>query len=156
MARPPRDTPAAHPEWPGLSFPLHYRSEWRPRPVEADREDPDHWRRRESAPAERQLGERWPVFGPKSGHATRPPAARPGRNRGPRGYVRPDARIEEEVYQALHAEGDHFDDVHVVSSNGHVRLSGTVQLRRYRYAAEDIAADMPFVEGVQNDIDVAR
>lgn len=151
MARPPRDTPAAHPDWPALTFPLHYRRDWQPPVCTRDDENGGAGSRRGDAAWRRPGGERWPLPGPQL-----PQATRPMRNRGPRGYVRPDARIEEEVFQALRAEGEHFDDVHVVSSNGHVRLSGSVPLRRHRYLAEDIAAELPFVTGVQNDIDVER
>jgi len=76
--------------------------------------------------------------------------------RSPRGYVRPDARIEEEIHRALSDRGEHFDRVMVNSANGVATLSGHVDLRRYRYDAENIAAAQPFVLDVRNNIDVAR
>lgn len=65
-------------------------------------------------------------------------------------------RIEENVRQALQEAGEPFDHVVVASTNGRVRLSGTVDLSHYRHTAEDIAVRQPQVAGVQNDIVVKR
>ena len=66
----------------------------------------------------------------------------PGRNggRGPRGYRRADARIHEEICELLTLDS-HIDasEVAVSVENGEVLLSGTVESRRLKHLAEDIA-----------------
>ena len=66
----------------------------------------------------------------------------PGRHigRGPRGYRRADARIHEEICELLTLDS-HIDasEVEVSVENGEVLLSGTVERRRLKHLAEDIA-----------------
>ena len=73
---------------------------------------------------------------------------------GPRGWRRPDERIEEEIVQRLvDAEWVDASDVEVLVSDGVVRLSGEVETRAERRAAEEIAAE---VAGVVDVVDELR
>jgi BON domain len=70
---------------------------------------------------------------------------------GPRGYKRPDVRIEEEVVQQLE-DADWIDatEVEVEVADGVVSLSGEVETRGERRAAEDVAAEVAGVVDVIN------
>lgn len=73
---------------------------------------------------------------------------------GPRGWHRPDERIEEEIVQRLaDAEWVDASDVEVEVSDGVVTLSGEVETRAERRAAEEIAAE---VSGVVDVVDELR
>ena len=70
---------------------------------------------------------------------------------GPRGYKRPDVRIEEEVVQRLEdAEWIDATDVEVEVVDGVVTLAGEVEMRAERRAAEDVAAEVAGVVDVIN------
>ncbi|HXT51094.1 MAG TPA: BON domain-containing protein [Thermoanaerobaculia bacterium] len=70
---------------------------------------------------------------------------------GPRGYKRPDVRVEEEVVQRLEdAEWIDATDVEVEVADGVVTLAGEVETRAERRAAEDLAAEVAGVVDVIN------
>jgi len=77
--------------------------------------------------------------------------------KGPKGYRRADARIEEDVNEALTRDPD-VDasniDVHV--ENGEVTLSGTVSDRRAKRRAEDDALACSGVHDVHNRLTVEQ
>jgi osmotically-inducible protein OsmY len=71
--------------------------------------------------------------------------------KGPRGYRRSDARIYEEVCEALSADADvDASDMEVQVESGEVMLSGTVADRVMRRQAEDVAAGCAGVRDVHN------
>ena len=76
---------------------------------------------------------------------------------GPKGYVRPDERIHDDVCGRL-AYSDRLDvrDVEVTVSAGVVALSGTVQDRWQKYCIEEIADNVLGVTNVENRIRVSR
>ena len=71
--------------------------------------------------------------------------------KGPRGYVRSDERIREDVSDRLSWD-DHVDasDITVTVSAGEVTLEGTVPDRSSKRRAEDIAEDVMGVKDVHN------
>ncbi len=75
------------------------------------------------------------------------------RGRGPKGYRRSDARIQEDVSDRL-ADDPYVDasDVEVAVANGEVTLSGSVDSRHARRRAEDIAEQVSGVSYVQNNL----
>lgn len=77
------------------------------------------------------------------------------RGRGPRNYVRSDARIEEDVNDRL-TEDYLIDarDVTVTVAEREVTLDGTVTSRAAKRRAEDIAEDVSGVVHVQNNLRV--
>ncbi|HET7584558.1 MAG TPA: BON domain-containing protein [Gemmatimonadaceae bacterium] len=77
--------------------------------------------------------------------------------RGPRGYRRSDERILDDVNEALtrHAGLDP-SDIEVRVSAGEVTLSGTVESRRDKRLAEDIADVVTGVVDVHNRLRIAR
>jgi len=77
------------------------------------------------------------------------------RGRGPRGYSRSDERIREDVNDRL-TDDPYVDasDIDVVVSGGEVTLSGTVDDRRSKHRAEDIAESIPGIRHVQNNLRV--
>ncbi|MDW3684204.1 BON domain-containing protein [Cupriavidus sp. CV2] len=78
-----------------------------------------------------------------------------GRRTGPKGYMRSDERIREDVCDRLAT--DHELDVSEVSvsvSSGVVTLEGTVTQRHVKYAIEDVADDVYGVSEVVNQIRV--
>jgi hypothetical protein len=87
------------------------------------------------------------------------PLAPPGRfaGVGPRGYKRPDLRIEEEVVQRLEDAGwVDATDVEVEVADGVVTLAGEVETREERRAAEDVAAEVAGVVDVINRLHSRR
>jgi hypothetical protein len=79
----------------------------------------------------------------------------PHRGKGPAGYLRSDERIRELVCESL-TDDDQIDAsrIEVRVSGGEVTLSGTVDDRPAKRAAEDCAYSVPGVRDVQNRLRV--
>lgn len=79
------------------------------------------------------------------------------RGRGPRGYVRTDARILEDVCERL-SDDPHVDasDIEVRCEQGRIALEGTVPGRWMKHRSEDIADSVSGVQDIDNRIRVAR
>lgn len=76
--------------------------------------------------------------------------------RGPKGYVRSDDRIWEEVNERLEQDGEiDATEVTVRVSAGEVTLEGTVDDRRSKRLAEDLAESVRGVREVQNRLRVS-
>jgi len=77
--------------------------------------------------------------------------------RGPKGYVRTDERIREDVCDRL-SSNDEVDatDISVLVENGEVTLEGSVETRHMKRLAEDIAEDVSGVSDVHNTIRVQK
>lgn len=75
------------------------------------------------------------------------------RGRGPKSYVRSDERIREDVNDRL-TEDVWVDasEIEVSVAEGEVTLSGTVEDRRSKRRAEDVADDVTGVKHVQNNL----
>jgi osmotically-inducible protein OsmY len=92
----------------------------------------------------------------------RPPQARHehfvgASGNGPKGYQRSDARLFEEVCEVLADHGDiDASEIEVTIDDGDVILRGTVRSRWARFYAEDLAAGVPGVRDVVNELRVAR
>jgi hypothetical protein len=75
--------------------------------------------------------------------------------RGPKGYVRSDERILENVNERLEEHGDlDASDISVAVSGGEVTLEGTVEDRQSKRLAEDLAHAVSGVRDVQNRLGV--
>jgi hypothetical protein len=103
-------------------------------------------------PSEREPGARRDQYQPRwddrplnTGH----------RGKGPRGYRRADARIEEDVNQHL-TDDDRLDasDIRVAVRDGEVTLDGTVDSRDAKHRAERLIEDVSGVRHVQNNLRV--
>jgi osmotically-inducible protein OsmY len=71
--------------------------------------------------------------------------------RGPKNYRRSDERIEEEINERLERDPQiDATDIEVTVKDGEVTLSGTVENRRVKRLAEDLADDVYGVKDVQN------
>lgn len=81
----------------------------------------------------------------------------PRRPRGPKGYRRSDERIHEDLCERL-ATAARIDsrEVDIQVQNGHVTLAGEVPERWMKYTIEDITADCPGVQDVDNRLRVPR
>jgi osmotically-inducible protein OsmY len=79
------------------------------------------------------------------------------RGRGPKGYVRSDERIREDVCDFL-SDDPLVDasEIEVAVAGSEVTLTGTVETRRERRRAEDCAERVSGVSHVQNNLRVAR
>ncbi|MEI9936113.1 MAG: BON domain-containing protein [Pseudomonadota bacterium] len=77
--------------------------------------------------------------------------------RGPKGYIRSDARIREDVCERL-SDSDEVDasDIEVTVLDREVTLEGSVETRRMKHLAEDIADAVPGVEDVHNRVTVRK
>lgn len=75
--------------------------------------------------------------------------------RGPKGYVRSDERIQEDVSDRLEQHGEiDASEIEVRVASGEVTLEGTVEERRTKRLAEDIIETCPGVKQVHNRIRV--
>ncbi len=80
-------------------------------------------------------------------------ASGPHAGKGPRGYVRSDERIYEDVCERLSQHGRiDATDVSVQVKNGEVTLDGTVPDRPSKRLAEDLAETVPGVHDVHNQL----
>jgi hypothetical protein len=85
------------------------------------------------------------------------PMRRSHRGKGPSGYMRSDERIREMVCEALSDDHDvDATNIDVTVKSGEVILSGTVEDRRQKRIAEDVAEQVSGVKDVQNQIRVAH
>jgi hypothetical protein len=77
--------------------------------------------------------------------------------RGPKGYTRSDERIREDISERLYAD-DHVDasEITITVQSGEVTLSGSVETRRMKHRAEDIADAVAGVNDVHNHLKVTR
>jgi osmotically-inducible protein OsmY len=77
------------------------------------------------------------------------------RGKGPRGYVRSDERIREDIHDRL-TDDPTLDasEIEVIVGNREVTLNGTVNTRSDKRRAEDIAEDVSGVTHVQNNLRV--
>ncbi|CAM4107683.1 BON domain-containing protein [Bordetella tumulicola] len=73
----------------------------------------------------------------------------------PKGYVRSDERVREDVCERLSHSGLDVSDVSVAVSDGTVTLEGTVPNRGIKHAVEDCADDCLGVNDIQNHIRIA-
>ncbi|HEU4532764.1 MAG TPA: BON domain-containing protein, partial [Polyangiaceae bacterium] len=98
------------------------------------------------------------VYGQGMGPSSQGQGARQShRGRGPRGYQRSDERIREEVCDCLtdHHEID-ASEIHVEVKDGEVTLTGTVDERRVKFLAEQIAESVGGVQEIHNQLRVRR
>ncbi len=84
-----------------------------------------------------------------------PPTRKHYRNRGPRNYRRPDARIAEDVNDRL-LQSDEIDpsELEVRVENGAVSLLGTVETRHEKRVAERLADSVAGVKDVDNQLKI--
>jgi len=79
------------------------------------------------------------------------------RGRGPRNYRRSDERIKEDINDRLSDRGDlDASDIDVTVINAEVTLEGTVNSRRDKRLAEDIAEEVSGVQNVENRLKTKR
>lgn len=79
------------------------------------------------------------------------------RGRGPKGFQRSDERLRELISERL-ADHDAIDasEIEVTVANGEVTLAGTVDDRRTKRLAEDVAESVSGVHDVHNQLKVDR
>jgi len=79
------------------------------------------------------------------------------RGRGPKGYRRSDARINEDVHDRL-TDDPWLDasEIDVTVANGEVTLSGTVADREAKHRAERCVEHVPGVDHVQNNLRIGQ
>ncbi|MBL0899359.1 MAG: BON domain-containing protein [Reyranella sp.] len=79
------------------------------------------------------------------------------RGHGPKGYLRSDDRIREDVCDRL-TDDPHIDasEVEVAVKNGEVTLGGTIESRAARRHAEELTEDLSGVKHVQNNLRVGQ
>jgi osmotically-inducible protein OsmY len=85
------------------------------------------------------------------------PSAQYHRGKGPRGYTRSDERILEDVNERLMDDWElDASEIETAVSDCEVMLNGTVNSRRDKRHAEDIAEDVSGVRHVQNNLRVGQ
>jgi osmotically-inducible protein OsmY len=79
------------------------------------------------------------------------------RGKGPKGYRPTDARLAEVICDRL-TDNPFIDarNINIDVQDGEVTLTGSVEERRQKYAAEDVVADVFGVAEVHNSLTVAR
>lgn len=92
---------------------------------------------------------------PGRGFSEQGAAERSFRGRGPKGYQRSDERLKEIICEAL-TDAPHIDasNIAVEVRNGEVTLSGEVENRRAKHAAEDLIEHRAGVNEIRNDLRV--
>ncbi|MGK7650966.1 MULTISPECIES: BON domain-containing protein [unclassified Roseovarius] len=117
-----------------------------------DRHLPEHQQGEDRGFLDRAGDEIASWFGDEAAHARR---EEDHRGRGPKGYVRSDARIDEDVHERL-TDDPYVDasEITVSVSDREVTLDGTVDSRRAKRRAEDCAHDVSGVTHVQNNLRV--
>jgi len=122
----------------------------------------DAWRQERSADwsvqGHRGPGPNWEGRGGGTGYSAAGNwMAGPHRGRGPQGYQRSDARIEEDVCEHLTHHGMlDATGIQVQVENGEVTLTGTVESRQAKRLAEDILDAISGVRDIHNQLRVQR
>jgi hypothetical protein len=100
-------------------------------------------------PEERERLDRWQRL------QSEQEAPGPFSGRGPRGYVRSDERIHEDVCERMTRHG-HLDasNIEVEVKNGEVYLTGDVTSRKAKRLAEDISDSVSGVKDVHNNLQI--
>jgi osmotically-inducible protein OsmY len=81
----------------------------------------------------------------------------PNRGKGPKGYVRSDEKIRDDVNDRLyHDPFIDASDIEVTVSDGDVTLTGTVDSRDTKHRAEDCAEEVTGVKDVSNNLKINR
>ena len=130
-------------------------SEWDP---EGENHNPERDFRRDYAPGRRATDTQrgvWSIGGDARDPRARARGTHAGK--GPRGYRRSDARVYEDVCDAL-TRDSHVDatDVEVKVQDGQVTLSGSVADSEMARQAEAVTASCAGVRGVDNGLAVAN
>jgi hypothetical protein len=100
-----------------------------------------------------ELGSREGRSGYRAGSNSEGPRNFGNYGKGPKGYVRSDERIREDVCDRL-SDDDELDasDITVTVSNGEVRLEGSVLDRQSKHRAEDLAESVSGVRDITNNL----
>jgi osmotically-inducible protein OsmY len=141
----------------GNIYGYEYSTRLDPRRFNAGDETRDRWRSNVNDQNRRfDIDRGWHTpgtsgYGNTSGHGTSGFESQYGR--GPKGYVRSDERIREDVCDRL-SDDDEIDarDITVTVKNADVILEGTVIDRRSKHRAEDIAESISGVKNVTNQL----
>lgn len=134
------------------------RSRRRPPPYYERPQSQAEWDVRPGYAAERDY--EGSAFGRRGGYAAGEGWSGAGERRGaygkgPRGYVRSDERILEDVNERLTADWEiDATEIEVTASRGEVTLNGIVRSRDDRRRAEDLAEGVSGVTHVQNNLRV--
>jgi hypothetical protein len=81
----------------------------------------------------------------------------PHTGKGPKGYQRSDDRIREDISDALMTDGDvDASEIEIRVTGGEVILTGTVDSRDTKRAAEDLAERIHGVKDVRNELRLSR
>ena len=80
----------------------------------------------------------------------------PRAGKGPKGYVRSDERIREDIIERIIDNGLDASELEIDVKGGEVTLAGTVHQRLYKHRMEDIAASVSGVRDIHNQIRVKR
>jgi len=77
------------------------------------------------------------------------------RGKGPKGYIRTDERVREDVNDRLSDDAMlDASDIEVIVASGEVTLNGRITTRQDKRRAEDIAEAVSGVQHVQNNLRV--
>lgn len=126
---------------------------WRSNPYEDGSYLGNDWRDTRSSNAQQwRPGESGRYSSSEADFDDRPTAQRYGRQ-FPKGYSRPDERVQDDVCEHLyHADDIDLSDVSVEARNGTVTLEGSVPERRMKRRIEEITAECVGVQDVENRI----
>ncbi len=106
-------------------------------------------------------------FGPSRMHSYEPrqqwgwrggaPRAGSHFGKGPKNYIRSDARVQEDVNEALYRHDDiDASNIEVSVDNGEVILRGTVETRQEKRLAEDCIEGVSGVKDISNHLRIGR
>ncbi|MDY7228289.1 BON domain-containing protein [Hyalangium rubrum] len=79
-----------------------------------------------------------------------------GTGKAPKGYVRSDERIREDVCERLMYSPYDASEVEVTVTGGEVTLSGTVRHRAEKWGIEDVIEDVVGIHDIHNQIRIQR
>jgi hypothetical protein len=98
----------------------------------------------------------WEDRGPLKwlGDKVREATGRP--SRGPKGYMRSDERIHDDVCERIARSGVDADEVEVKVEKREVTLTGSVRSREEKWRLEEVVDDVFGVEDVHNQLKIAR
>jgi osmotically-inducible protein OsmY len=78
------------------------------------------------------------------------------RQRGPKGYVRSDERLKDEIHERILQSDVDASDVSIDVHDGHVTLHGTISSRFSKYQLEELVDHVIGVRDVDNRVRARR